>query len=116
MALEAEERALKFYKFALSQDKDKLSRLVKETVESPMQPTDFIKNMYTFEFLGLPQKALVEETDLEQGLLDHLQEFILEMGNGFCLEGRQKRVLIGDEYFFIDLVFYHRILKCHVLV
>lgn len=108
--------SLYFERMGLSQDKDKLSRLVKETVELPMQPTDFIKNMYTFEFLGLPQKALVEETDLEQGLLDHLQEFILEMGNGFCLEGRQKRILIGDEYFFIDLVFYHRILKCHVLV
>lgn len=108
--------SLYFERMGLSQDKEKLSRLVKETVESPMQPTDFIKNMYTFEFLGLPQKALVEETDLEKGLLDHLQEFILEMGNGFCLEGRQKRVLIGDDYFFIDLVFYHRILKCHVLV
>ncbi|OHB73094.1 MAG: cytoplasmic protein [Planctomycetes bacterium RBG_16_41_13] len=108
--------SLYFERMGLSQDKKKLTRLVQETVESPAQPADFIKNMYTFEFLGLPQKALVEETDLEQGLLDHLQEFILEMGNGFCLEGRQKRVLIGDEYFFIDLVFYHRILKCHVLV
>ena len=108
--------SLYFERMGLSQDKEKLSRLVKETVESPAQPADFIKNMYTFEFLGLPQKALVEETDLEQGLLDHLQEFILEMGNGFCLEGRQKRILMGDEYFFIDLVFYHRILKCHVLV
>ena len=108
--------SLYFERMGLSQDKEKLSRLVKETVESPAQPADFIKNMYTFEFLGLPQKALVEETDLEQGLLDHLQEFILEMGNGFCLEGRQKRILMGDEYFFIDLVFYHSILKCHVLV
>jgi predicted nuclease of restriction endonuclease-like (RecB) superfamily len=108
--------SLYFERMGLSQDKKKLARLVQETVESPALPADFIKNMYTFEFLGLPQKALVEETDLEQGLLDHLQEFILEMGNGFCLEGRQKRILIGDEYFFIDLVFYHRILKCHVLV
>lgn len=49
-------------------------------------------------------------------MLDHLQGFLLEMGHGFCLEGRQKRILIGDEYFFVDLVFYHRILKCHVLV
>ena len=108
--------SLYFERMGLSQDKEKLSRLVKETVESPAQPADFIKNMYTLELLGLPQKALVEETDFEQGLLDHLQEFILEMGNGFCLEGRQKRILMGDEYFFIDLVFYHRILKCHVLV
>lgn len=62
--------SLYFERMGLSQDKEKLSRLVKETVELPMQPADFIKNMYTFEFLGLPQKALVEETDLEQGLLD----------------------------------------------
>jgi hypothetical protein len=49
-------------------------------------------------------------------LLDHLQEFIIELGNGFCLEARQKRILIGENYYFVDLVFYHRILKCHVLV
>nr|WP_223816028.1 PDDEXK nuclease domain-containing protein [Adhaeribacter rhizoryzae] len=87
-----------------------------ETNNTPAQPADFIKNTYAFEFLGLPQKALVTENDLEQALLDHLQEFLLELGHGFCLEGRQKRILIGDEYFFIDLVFYHLILKCHVLI
>jgi len=76
----------------------------------------FIKDIYTFEFLGLPVKNAVEESDLETALLDNLQEFLLEMGHGFCLEARQKRILIGDEYFFIDLVFYHRVLKCHVLV
>ena len=58
----------------------------------------------------------MEENDLETSLLDHLQDFMMEMGHGFCLEARQKKVLIGDDYFFIDLVFYHRILKCHVLV
>jgi predicted nuclease of restriction endonuclease-like (RecB) superfamily len=78
--------------------------------------TSLIKDIYAFEFLGLPVKDAVEESDLESALLDHLREFILELGNGFCLEARQKRILIGDEYFFIDLVFYHRILKCHVLV
>ncbi len=105
-----------FERMGLSKDKEKLARLVKETIDSPGQPADFIKNTYLFEFLGLPKKALVKETDLEQGLLEHLQEFLLEFGNGFCLEGRQKRILIGDEYFFVDLVFYHRILKCHVLI
>lgn len=78
--------------------------------------TTFIKDLYTFEFLGLPIKDAVEEDDLETALLDHLQELFIEMGHGFCLEARQKRILIGDEYFFIDLVFYHRILKCHVLI
>ena len=56
------------------------------------------------------------ESDLEDALLDRLQEFLLEMGHGLCLEGRQKRILIGSEHFFVDLVFYHRVLKCHVLV
>ncbi|WP_114782476.1 PDDEXK nuclease domain-containing protein [Botryobacter ruber] len=75
-----------------------------------------VKDIYTFEFLGLPMKDVVEESDLEAALLDHLREFMLELGNGFCLEARQKRILIGSEYFFIDLVFYHRVLKCHVLI
>ena len=56
------------------------------------------------------------ESDLEDALLDRLQEFLLELGHGFCFEARQKRILIGGEHFFVDLVFYHRILKCHVLV
>jgi hypothetical protein len=56
------------------------------------------------------------ESHLEDQLIDKLEEFLLEMGHGFCFEARQKRILIGDEYFFIDLVFYHRLLKCHVLV
>ncbi len=76
----------------------------------------FIKDIYTFEFLGLPLKDAVEESDLESALLDHLQQFLIEMGHGFCLEARQKRILIGDEYCFIDLIFYHRVLKCHVLI
>ena len=57
-----------------------------------------------------------EESDLETALLDHLQKFMIELGNGFCFEARQKRLLIGENYYFIDLVFYHRILKCHVLI
>ncbi len=82
----------------------------------PSYPNRLVKDLYTFEFLGLPHQDVVEESDLETALLDHLREFMLELGNGFCLEARQKRILIGDEYFFINLVFYHRILKCHVLI
>jgi predicted nuclease of restriction endonuclease-like (RecB) superfamily len=83
----------------------------------PTKSTDIIKSHYFFEFLNLPQSTyLLEESDLEEALINQLQHFILELGNGFCFEARQKRVLIGDEYFFIDLVFYHRILKCHVVV
>ncbi len=68
------------------------------------------------EFLGLNERALVTENDLEQSILDNLQRFLLEMGLGFCFEARQKRILIDEDYFFADLVFYHRILKCHVIV
>ncbi len=75
-----------------------------------------IKSPFTFEFLGLKSKDVVYESDLEQALIENLQEFILELGHGFCFEARQKRILIGEKYYFCDLVFYHRILKCHVLI
>jgi len=82
----------------------------------PQQTSDLVKSHYFFEFLNIRQPHLIEESALEQALIEHLQQFIIELGNGFCFETRQKRLLIGDEYYFIDLVFYHRILKCHVLV
>lgn len=107
--------SLYFERSGLSKQPEKLSALVSEKAETP-QPTDFIKSVYTFEFLGLQTKDVVEENDLEKALLDNLQQFMLELGDGFCFEARQKRILIGDEYYFIDLVFYHRILKCHILL
>lgn len=82
----------------------------------PENTNDAIKSIYTFDFLGLKSNSLLEEKDLESSLLDHLQGFIQELGYGFCFEYRQKRILIDDEYFFADLVFYHRILKCHVII
>lgn len=75
-----------------------------------------IRDPYIFEFLGLKPKEVMSESLLEEQLLDKLQEFLLELGHGFCFEARQKRILIGDTHNFVDLVFYHRILKCHVLV
>jgi RecB family endonuclease NucS len=62
------------------------------------------------------QKDAVSESDLEQALIDHLQEFMLELGDGFCFEARQKRIIIDDKYYFIDLVFYNRLLHCNVIV
>ena len=79
-------------------------------------PVDIIKNPMTFEFFNFPVKYLLEEKQLEKALIDNMQDFLLELGNGFCFEARQKRILIDDEYFFIDLVFYHRILNCHILI
>lgn len=83
---------------------------------SPELPENAIKNIYSFDFLGLKSDILIEEKDLETALLNHLQYFIQELGLGFCFENRQKRILIDDEYYFADLVFYHRILKCHIIV
>ncbi|NWL02522.1 cytoplasmic protein [Flavobacterium collinsii] len=83
---------------------------------APQDTQDMVKSHYFFEFLNLAQPKLIEENELESALIEHLQQFMLELGNGFCYEARQKRLLIGDEYYFVDLVFYHRILKCHVLV
>ena len=75
-----------------------------------------IKDPFTFEFLGLEAKEAVSESDLEQALMDHLQEFMLELGEGFCFEARQKRIIIDDKYYFVDLVFYNRLLHCNVII
>lgn len=106
---------LYFERSGLSERPDQLSELVRQKT-SPQEPRDIIKNIYALDFLGLSSRTIVEESDLEAALLDHLQAFIIELGNGFCFEARQKRILIGENYYFIDLVFYHRILKCHVLL
>lgn len=75
-----------------------------------------IRQPFTFEFLGLKAQEVVDEHDLEDALISHLQEFILELGKGFCLEARQKRIIIDDEYYYLDLVFYNRILHCGVII
>ena len=75
-----------------------------------------IRDPYTFEFLGLKAKDVVTESDIEEALILHLQEFLLEMGKGFCFEARQKRIIIDGEYYFADLVFYNRLLHCSVIV
>ena len=75
-----------------------------------------IQQPFTFEFLGLKAQDVVDEHDLENALISHLQEFILELGKGFCFESRQKRIIIDDEYYYPDLVFYNRILHCGVII
>jgi predicted nuclease of restriction endonuclease-like (RecB) superfamily len=107
--------SLYYERSGLSKDKAKLSAVAHQKAET-LQTSHFIRDPYVFEFLGLRSQDTMGESDLEDALLDRLQEFLLEMGHGFCFESRQKRILIGDEHFFIDLVFYHRILKCHILV
>lgn len=107
--------SLAYERLGLSKDKDKAFAQLQRKIE-PAASADLVKSHYFFEFLGINHPELIEESELEQALINNLQEFILELGNGFCLEARQKRILIGDEYFWADLVFYHRILKCHVII
>jgi len=104
-----------FERSGLSTDKDALALLTHQQAE-PQSPQHVIRDPYVFEFLGLRPQEVMTERKLEDALLDRLQQFLIELGHGFCFEARQKRVLIGGEHGFIDLVFYHRVLKCHVLV
>ncbi len=107
--------SLYYQRSGLSKDKAALSKLAQQTAETAL-PAHIIRDPYVFEFLGLRSRDVMAEPDLEDALLDRLQDFLLDLGHGFCFEARQKRILIGDEHFFVDLVFYHRVLKCHVLV
>lgn len=100
---------------ALSRSPEKMSVAVQQHAEK-LSLAEVVKSPHVYEFLGLKDKEIVEESDLEQALMNHLQDFLLELGQGFCFEARQKRLLIDDEYFYCDLVFYHRVLKCHVIV
>ena len=90
--------------------------LLQKTIAGSQEAMLSIKDPFAFEFLGLDAKMAVDESDVEQALMDHLQEFLMEMGKGFCFEARQKRIIIDDEYYFIDLVLYHRILHCNVII
>lgn len=106
---------LYYQRSGLSTNKTALSRLAHAKAEQTA-PQQIIRDPYVFEFLGLKPQEAVTEGQLEDALLDKLQAFLLELGHGFCFEARQKRLLIGGEHFFVDLVFYHRVLKCHVLI
>ena len=107
--------SLYYERSGLSENKEKLAELVQSGAE-PAQTKLAVRDPYIFEFLGIKSREIMGESDLEDALLDKLQDFLLELGYGFCFEARQKRMLIGDTHGFVDLVFYHRILKCHILV
>lgn len=104
-----------YTRLVLSRNKDK----VKELSEKGLileQPKDAIKDPYILEFLGLPEHSQYSESQLEQEIIDKLEHFLLELGNGFTFVARQKRISFDDSHFRIDLVFYNRILKCFVLI
>ena len=102
-----------YFRSGVSKDPKKLLATIKPETNTPALA---IRQPFTFEFLGLQAKDVITESDLEDALITHLQDFLLELGKGFCFEARQKRIIIDDEYYYPDLVFYHRILHCSVIV
>lgn len=104
-----------YLRLAASKDKEGILRLAREG-SFIQRPEDIVKDTYTLEFLNLPEKNRYAEQDLEQRLIDNLQTFLLELGKGFAFIGRQYHITINNRHYHIDLVFYHRILKCFVLI
>lgn len=107
--------SLLFERTGLSKNKEKLLASLNDKTNE-LQMLDIIHDPYIFEFLGLKKQEVQGEKELEQELLNHLLQFLLELGKGFCFEARQKRILIDNKHYFVDLVFYHRILHCNILI
>ncbi|MDD7725656.1 MAG: PDDEXK nuclease domain-containing protein [Bacteroidales bacterium] len=104
-----------YERLALSRNKDEVMRLAQEgqTVE---KPSDIIKNPITLEFLGLKPDSAYSESKLENAIINRMQQFLLELGKGFLFEARQKRFTFDEQHFYVDLVFYNRLLQCYVLI
>ncbi len=94
-------------------DKEALGR-TSNHLQKLKKPKLILRDLMVFEFLGIRAQDTMLESDLEHALLDKLEPILLELGRGFCIEARYKRILIGGEYFFVDLVFYYRLLKCRI--
>ena len=104
-----------FLRLAASKDKQGILDLSREGIQI-QKPEDVIKDTYTLEFLNMPEKAVYEESELEEKIIDNLQKFLMELGKGFTFVGRQYPILVNNRHYHCDLVFYHRILKCFVLI
>ena len=104
-----------FLRLAASKDKEGVLQLARQG-QQLAQPTDLLREPYVFEFLKIPEPWQVSETQLETLLCQHLQQFLLELGKGFTFVGRQVRITVNNEHYRVDLVFYHRILRCFVLI
>ncbi len=104
-----------FLRLAASKDKQGILDLSREGIQI-QKPEDIIKDTYTLEFLNMPEKAIYEESELEEKIIDNLQKFLMELGKGFTFVGRQYPILVNNRHYHCDLVFYHRILKCFVLI
>ena len=104
-----------YERLLLSNEKEKVLAVARNQ-RIPESPTEVIKDPMVLEFLGLERKAAYYEKDLESAIISHIAEFLLEMGKGFSFVARQKRILLEDDEFFADLVFYNRLLRCFVVV
>lgn len=103
-----------YVRTGLSKDKEAIINKFKN--QKPAQSVDIIRDPYFLEFLGLEERSEYSESELEEAILNHLQQFLIELGTGFCFEARQKRITFDNTHYRIDLVFYHRILKSHILI
>jgi predicted nuclease of restriction endonuclease-like (RecB) superfamily len=113
--LKRQMKSMLFHRLALSKDKQGVLTLAKEGV-SIQSPEDIIKDPYVLEFLNIPQQPQYLEGELEEKLIQNLEKFLLELGKGFAFIGRQYKITLANRHFYVDLVFYHRILKCFVLI
>ena len=104
-----------FERLALSQDKNGVLKLSEKGLIIS-EPKDIVKDPYVLEFLQIPEEYRMTESKLEQKIIDNLQTFLLELGKGFSFVGRQYRITLDNDHYYVDLVFYHRILKCFVLI
>ena len=106
---------LYYERLLASQDK-KAVQIEANTKLSEIEPKQFIHDPYVLEFLNLKNYPALHESTIEQALIDNLQHFLLELGTGFCFESRQKLMQYEDDHFYVDLVFYHSVLNCHILI
>ena len=113
--LERQKNSLLYERLMKSSDKETIIAVARGQ-KIPESPNEIVKDPMYLEFLGLQQKPYYYESELESALITHLQEFLLELGNGFSFIARQKRFLIEDDEYKVDLVFYNRLLKCFVLI
>lgn len=113
--LKRQMKSMLFHRLALSKDKAGVLQLASQGHDIE-QAEDLLKEPFVLEFLNIPQSHALTETQLEQKIIDHLQHFILELGKGFAFIARQYRMSIGGKHFYADLLFYHRILKCFVVI
>ncbi len=113
--LERQINSLLYERLLMSNDKESVLAVARKE-RIPEKPTEIVKDPMYLEFLGLKREAEYYEKDIESALIKHLQEFLLELGNGFTFVARQKRILLEDDEFFADLIFYNRLLRCFVVI